>query len=150
MQKSNSEEQLFYQQTILIKAPLPKVWDALINPEMTKQYMFGCIPVTDWKVGSEVLWKGAEDGVTYVKGELVKFEPKSILTYTTFAPHSELEDIPENYLTGEIRLSEENGKTKLELTQGDFNTVGDGQKRFKETQGAWEMTFQILKQILEG
>jgi len=34
------------------------VWDALTNPSMTKQYMFGCETVSDWETGSELLWQG--------------------------------------------------------------------------------------------
>ncbi len=113
MHNQDQGEVLNYQQSIIINAPLSKVWDALTNPDMTRQYMFGCIPETDWIVGSEVLWKGAADGVTYVKGTLLKFEPMSALTYTTFAPHSELKDLPENYLTGEIKLSEKTERQNL-------------------------------------
>ena len=36
---------------ITIDAPIEKVWDALINPELTTQYMYGCVPLTDWKIG---------------------------------------------------------------------------------------------------
>lgn len=46
---------LFIKNTITINAPITKVWDALINPEQTKKYMFGCEAVSDWKVGSSLL-----------------------------------------------------------------------------------------------
>lgn len=32
-----------------IDAPPATVWEALVNPEMIKQYMFGTNVVTDWK-----------------------------------------------------------------------------------------------------
>ena len=32
-----------------IDAPVDKVWDALINPEMIKKYMFGTTAISDWK-----------------------------------------------------------------------------------------------------
>ena len=35
----------------LIKAPIEKVWEALINPELVKQYFFGSNQETDWSVG---------------------------------------------------------------------------------------------------
>ena len=34
-----------------IKAPASSVWDALTNPAMTKQYMFGCETISDWEKG---------------------------------------------------------------------------------------------------
>lgn len=48
--------------SITINAPAEKVWDALVNPEQTKKYMFGCEAVSDWKPGSELLWKGNYEG----------------------------------------------------------------------------------------
>ena len=39
--------------------PFPQVWDMLTNPQKTKLYMFGCETVTDWKPGSELLWRGS-------------------------------------------------------------------------------------------
>ena len=44
--------------TAMIKAPLNKVWDALINPELVKQYFFGTNLVTTWQVGSPILFRG--------------------------------------------------------------------------------------------
>jgi len=38
--------------SITINAPAAKVWDALINPELIKQYLFGTEAISDWEVGS--------------------------------------------------------------------------------------------------
>lgn len=43
------------QNTITIASPASKVWDALVNPEQTKKYMFGCETVSDWKPGSHLI-----------------------------------------------------------------------------------------------
>ena len=48
-------ESLFVKNIININAPALKVWDALVNPEQTKKYMFGCETVSDWKPGSPLL-----------------------------------------------------------------------------------------------
>ncbi|MBC7885478.1 MAG: SRPBCC domain-containing protein [Saprospiraceae bacterium] len=42
----------------IIKASVAKVWDALTNPEVVKQYFFGTDLVTDWKVGSPIIFQG--------------------------------------------------------------------------------------------
>ncbi|MEM9023492.1 MAG: SRPBCC domain-containing protein [Bacteroidota bacterium] len=139
-----------YETTITIHAPVAAVWDALVNPDMTQQYLFGCVPVTNWQVGSPLIWRGAADGVDYVTGSVVKFEPESALAYTTFNPHGNLADVPENYLVGEYRLTAENGATVLAITQGNFATAGDGQQRYEEAVGAWDMTLKALKALLEG
>lgn len=141
---------LIFRYSISIQAPQSKVWDALINPEMTQQYMFGCVPVTDWKVGSSLTWRGLADGVDYVIGEVVAFEPETLLATTTFNPHIGHSDIPENYLTGEYHLSHVDGLTTIDIVQGDFANAEDGQKRFEEAKDAWDFALQNLKKLLES
>lgn len=141
---------LVFRTQIKIRASQTRVWDALINPEMTRQYMFGCVPITDWKVGSPLLWRGLADNVDYVIGEVIAFEPESLLSTTTFNPHMGHADVPENYLTGEYQLSHSDGVTTINIVQGDFAKVDDGQKRYTEAQGAWDFALQKLKALLES
>ena len=86
-------------QSISIVAPKEKVWDALVNPDMTKQYMYGCVPVSDWQPGSELLWQGEEEGniITFVKGRIVEIRPNEFLAYTVIDPNTAaIPDLPEN------------------------------------------------------
>ena len=139
-----------YETKITIAADITKVWDALINPEMTKHYMFGCVPETDWQPGSKISWKGAADGVEYVVGKVVKFEPRSVLSLTAFNPNSEFPDDLENHLTAEYLLTSDGPSTNLHITQFDFSTVADGQKRYEEAAGSWEMSLAGLKKLVEN
>src|ERR1700759_5257499 len=93
-------EKLSVVSSISINASADKVWDALTNPEQTKKYMFGCEAISDWTVGSSLLWKGIYAGkeVVFVKGIILQIEPGKFLKYTVIDPNSEMEDIPENYL----------------------------------------------------
>lgn len=147
---------LVVKSTITIQAPAAKVWDTLVNPEQTRKYMFGCEALSDWKVGSPLLWKGTFDGkeLVAVKGEVVKIEPERTLAYTTIDPNSTtVEDIPENYLTVTYELTPQNGSTVLTVTQGDFATVADGQKRYDEVydggQG-WDPILAEIKKVAEA
>ena len=139
--------------SITINAPAEKVWDALVNPEQTKKYMFGSEAISDWKPGSELLWKGNYEGndMVFVKGKIVDINPAKFLSYTTVDPNSGIADIPENYLTVTYDLKEENGQTILTATQGDYSTVGDGEKRFRETLdgGGWQPILVEIKKLLE-
>jgi uncharacterized protein YndB with AHSA1/START domain len=139
--------------SITINAPAEKVWDALVNPEQTKKYMFGCETVSDWKPGSELLWKGNYEGndMVFVKGKIVEINPGKFLSYTTIDPNSGIADIPENYLTVTYDLKEQKGQTILTATQGDYSTVGDGEKRFRETLdgGGWQPILEEIKKMLE-
>ncbi|HEY5371159.1 MAG TPA: SRPBCC domain-containing protein [Hanamia sp.] len=133
---------LIVKNSITINAPAAKVWDALVNPEQTKKYMFGCETVSDWKPGSDLLWRGNDEGkeMVFVKGKIVEIIPEKFLSYTTIDPNSDTADIPENYLTVTYDVKEENGQTVLTASQGDYATVGDGEKRFRETLagGGWQ------------
>ena len=45
-----------------VQAPPNAVWEALVDPEMVKQYMLGTEVVSDWKKGSPIVWKGEYEG----------------------------------------------------------------------------------------
>ncbi len=146
---------LFIQNSINIKAPVAQVWNALTNPEETKKYMFGCETVSDWQPGSSLLWKGSYEGkeMIFVKGNIVSIKPGISLVYTVFDPNSTMEDIPENYLTVTYELSEENSETILVVTQGDYSSVADGERRYAESYNGgqgWNPILLEIKKILEA
>lgn len=141
--------------TIVIDATTEKVWDALTNPAETKKYMFGCETVSDWQPGSTLLWKGNYEGkeMVFVKGNIVEIVPKSYLAYTVFDPNATMEDIVENYLTVTYQLSSENGKTILEVTQGDYSKVAEGERRYQESYNngeGWNPILVAIKKQVEG
>jgi uncharacterized protein YndB with AHSA1/START domain len=41
-----------------IQATSAKVWQALTQPALIKQYLFGTEVTTDWQVGSAITYKG--------------------------------------------------------------------------------------------
>ena len=141
--------------SITIQAPASKVWDALVNPEQTKKYMFGCGALSDWKPGSPLIWKGNFNGVEMiaVKGNVVSIEPKKSLVYTVIDPNNpKIPDLPENYLTITLDLAEEDGQTLLTVTQGDYSTVADGDNRYKHTVdgGGWTPILEAIKALVEA
>ena len=147
-------DQLIVKNSISINAPVEKVWDALINPEQTKKYMFGCETVSDWKPGSPLLWRMDYEGKEFVavKGIVVKIEPNRFLEYTTIDPNSAVEDIPENYLTVTYELEVKDGATILTATQGDYAAVSEGGKRYAETiaGGGWNPILVEIKKLVEA
>jgi uncharacterized protein YndB with AHSA1/START domain len=142
-------EGLFVKSSVTINASQSKVWDALINPHKTKIYMFGCETVSDWKVGSPLLWQANYEGrdTVFVKGNIVEIEPEKRLTYSTFDPNSTMEDVPGNYLNVTYDLSTQDGQTLLTVTQGDYSTVADGERRYAEAYNGGEGWNPILVEI---
>jgi len=145
---------LIAKNTIDIHAPAAKVWDALVNPAQTKKYMFGCETVSDWRVGSELLWKGVFDGIELVavKGTILELQPEKRLAYTTIDPNGSYPDVPENYLTVTYTLNENNGTTTFTVTQGDYSQVEEGQKRYEDTVagGGWQSILEEIKKLVEA
>ena len=144
-------KKLIIKNTIEINASIEKVWDVLTNPEKTKVYMFGCKTVTNWNVGSELLWKGNYEGkeMVFVKGFIVEIIPPKKLIYSTFDPNSTIKDKPENYLDVTYELNENNGKTTLIVSQGDYSKVENGEKRYQDSWNNGEGWNPILIQIKE-
>ena len=147
--------QLFVKSSITINAPASKVWDALVNPEKTKKYMFGCETVSDWQIGSPLLWQAEYEGkeMVFVKGEIVDLQPEKYLKYTTIDPNSNIDDTSENYLTVTYELISEDGKTILNVKQGDYLTVADGERRYQEAYNngeGWDPILIEIKKLVES
>lgn len=145
-------KELSVKRSVIISSPTERVWLVLTEPEFTKQYMFGCIPVTDWKTGSPLNWKGATNDVIYVKGNIVKILPGRLLQYTIFNPNAErhYSDKPSDLVTVTIELSEENKQsTKLSLTEGNFAPLEDGEKRYLNSDRNWNTVLPKIVELAE-
>lgn len=144
------KKELVVKKKITLNANASKVWHALTDPDLAKKYMYGCEAISDWKIGSPLIWKGAADRKVYVKGNIVNIVNRKILQYTTFDPNSGMEDVPSNYLTVTIELSQKGGQTVLSVAQGDFAEVANGEKRYNDTVGGWDFVLHELKKLLEN
>lgn len=147
-------QELFVRNDISIDAPASVVWDLLVNPEQTKKYMYGSEAISDWQPGSTLIWKGIWEGkeMIFVKGHVVRIEPEQLLVYTVIDPNNPaIPDVPENYLTVTYHLEEENGQTKLKVTQGNYATAPDGQQRYEKAvaEGGWSSLLEEIRRLAE-
>lgn len=146
-------ESMIIKEQVLLQSTLEKVWDLLVNPAMTKQYMFGCEVISDWAIDSPVYWKGeTENGekVVYVKGKILAFDKGKRISSTTFDPNSGMADIPANHVTLTYELEERDDGILLTITQGDFSEAQDGKKRYEESKEGWKaMVIPTIKKLLE-
>ena len=132
--------------SITINAPRVEVWEALVTPQVIKQYMFGADVVSEWREGSEIVWKGEWKGRKYEdKGTILAIEPHRKLQYTHFSPLSGVSDEPENYHTVTIQLAGDDGRTRVTLTQ-DNNANEEAREHSEKN---WEMMLTSLKKFLE-
>ena len=148
-------EKLVVQNSILINADITKVWDALVNPKQTKKYMFGCETVSDWKIGSSLLWQAMYEGkeMVFVKGIILDIKPNRLLKYSVIDPNTLMTDIPENYLNVTYLLEEQNGQINLIISQDGFEDAADGEKRYKDVQNngeGWNPILIEIKKLVES
>jgi uncharacterized protein YndB with AHSA1/START domain len=53
------------QTSITINAPVERVWQALVNPELVQQYLHGTTVQVDWRAGGAITWRGEWRGTLY-------------------------------------------------------------------------------------
>lgn len=140
-------ESIMVRATTTIDAPVAKVWDALIDPAAIKQYLFGADVHTDWKPGSAIRWRGEYQGRAYEdKGTVVAADRGRLLQFTHYSPLSGLPDVPENYHTVTMTLSDEPPRTRLSLTQDGSPTEAARQ----HNENNWNVVLAGLKKLVEG
>jgi uncharacterized protein YndB with AHSA1/START domain len=143
--------ELFARESIDADAPPERVWQVITTSEYTRQFMYSCDAISDWQAGSTLDWVGSTNGVVYVHGHITAIEPPSLLQYTTIDPNApDFEDIPENYLTVTLRLTPADGGTHIDVEQGDFAKVAQGQKRYEDTGTGWKMALEGIKRLAEA
>ena len=140
-------KKLIAKATVTINAPAAQVWEALTNPKLIKQYLFGADVISDWKVGSRIIYKGEWQGKEYEDGgEILQLVPGKIFQSTYWSSMSGTEDKPENYATVTYELSKEGEGTLLTLTQDNCKT----EEQKKHLESNWGMVLEGLKKVAEG
>jgi uncharacterized protein YndB with AHSA1/START domain len=141
------ETKLIGTSSIHIDASASKVWAALTQPALIKQYLYGTDAISDWKVGSPLIFKGEWQGKSYEdKGLILDSEPNKLFRYKYWSSMSGTEDKPENYANITYALSENNGKTTLTITQD--NIPNESSK--VHSQQNWQSVLNQLKDLLES
>ncbi len=133
--------------SILIDAPASKVWDALTQPELIKQYLFGTEVTTDWKVGSPIKYRGVWQGKPYEdKGKVLEVEPGRKIVSTFWSALSGVPDQPEYYKTVQYELSNQGSATRLTVTQDN----NDSEEEAQHSSQNWQMVLEGVKKLAEG
>lgn len=135
-----------------IDAPVSLLWSYLTEGEKTRLYMFGCEIISDWELGSSVIWKGVgPDGkeLVFVKGELLEYKEEELLRMTLFDPNMGIADSPENYLEMTYRLVPHGEMSKLYMEQTGFAGAERGQQRYEDSIKGWDAVLQQIKELAE-
>jgi uncharacterized protein YndB with AHSA1/START domain len=132
--------------SIQIAAAAGNVWDALTNPESIKQYFFGAETITDWKVGSEIIFQGDFNGQPWQdKGRVLEVRQNALLRYSYWSGFCGLADLPENYGTVTYSLAATDQGTVLTVAQHGYANEESQQNSAK----GWNGVLGQIKSIAE-
>ncbi len=132
--------------TAQVDASREEVWAALTDPARIETWMSGSKVETSWEVGSPITWQGEHDGRAYEdKGEVLVFDEPQRLSMTHYSPMMGQPDEPENYHTLVYTLSENDGGTRVELTQDGC----DDEAQAEQFSASWQQMLDGLKATAE-
>lgn len=133
--------------SVRIDVSIDTVWEGLTNPEIIANYLYGTETITDWQVGSSIIFQGEYEGQTFKDhGVIVEFIPKSKIVYSYWSSFSGLEDVPENYskVAYEVKPISDN---EIELTW--IQTGFADEERQKHSADGMDSFLQRIKEVIE-
>ena len=142
------QQDLIVAKSIEIEANPKEVWEALTDPDIIKEYLYGTETTTDWKPGSKIKFEGDFEGSKYCdKGVVVQNEENKLLSYEYWSGFTGLDDKPENYSLITYTLAAiGKGKTTLTWTQQGFIN----EEARKQSEDGMDAFLQTFKETVEG
>ncbi len=132
---------------VTIRGSLSQVWDALVNPDKIKQYMFGATVESDWQVGSPIVWRGQWQGKPFEdKGRILEIQRQRRLRYSHYSALSGAPDRPESYHTVTVQMEGPDGAVHVELSQ-DNNPTEEAREASRRN---WSAMLGELKKTVEA
>lgn len=139
--------ELSVSKSVLIDADKLDVWSALTDPETIKQYLYGAETVTDWRVGSPIVFQGEVQGQEWRdKGTVLEARNGEFLQYSYWSGFCGLEDQPGNYSKVTYHLEPEENGTLLTITQQGYAAEESRQS----SEANWVSILQKIKEIVEN
>ena len=132
--------------TINIMADKSKVWEALTNSNIIKQYLFGAEVNSDWKVGSKIIYSGNFDGIEFRdEGIINVLDFEKVFQYSYWSANHGTENIPENHVVISYDIISTDTGTTLELTQKNYKSkeIAEGMNYI------WDLILGNLKKLIE-
>jgi uncharacterized protein YndB with AHSA1/START domain len=145
METSNQQDRVA-KANVTVEAPIAKVWDGLVNPEVIKTYMAGAKVYSEWEEGSPIVWKGEWKGKPFEdKGTILEIEPQRHLKYSHYSPLSGAPDRPESYHTVTIDLANLGDVVRVDL----FQDKNPSDEALAHSEKNWKMMLEGLKKAVE-
>lgn len=128
-----------------IVAPPEKVWAALTDGDITRQYFFGRRIESDWKAGSQVLYL-KDDGRVDIQGRVIAVDEPRLLSYSWRVMWiEEYRMLPEAIVTFQIDPLGE----LVRLTMTESHPTPIDEKYVEGGRRGWPYVLSGLKTLLE-
>ena len=138
--------------SIEIRRPASIVFDAFTEPVLLKRWWGAEKCLVEKRQGGlySLAWDVSEKGFHYIStGIITVFLPGKELLIDQFVYFN-----PERSILGPtylgIKLQEDNGKTLVQLTQGNYQSGGDWEWYYTAVKDAWPKVLEVLKKFLES
>jgi uncharacterized protein YndB with AHSA1/START domain len=138
---------LIVNSSIEIAASAEKIWKALTDAEMIKQYLFNTTVTTDWQEGSSIVFTGEWQGNSFKdKGNVLRVKKFRQLEYNYWSGFSGMEDKSENYSIVTYTIEEVETGSMLSVSQKGF--ANEQSKNHAEE--GWKTVLDKIKEITEN
>jgi uncharacterized protein YndB with AHSA1/START domain len=128
---------------VYIKTTPERLWEAITNSELRRQYNFGVGIDSDWKAGSRYQAVHAQAGIPISEGENLEVDPPRRLVQSMVALWSDdVKSEGTSRVTWEIEQVEDS--CRLTVTHDQLNEGAND-----ELYGGWPMILSGLKTLLE-
>lgn len=120
-----------------------RVWDAIVQPEFTRQY-WGHENLSEWQPGSAWKHRDAETGDIKIVGKVVEATPPKRLVMTWAYPQDENNAAEQSRVTFELEPID--SMVRLTVTHDELVPGSNMEKGIK---GGWPRVLSSLKTFLE-
>jgi len=132
-----------------VAAPRRAVWNVLTSNGARPEIMFGAEIVSDWRIGSQIVWRVEWEGKQVEDhGRVIELDDREEpwrIVLTHFSPLSGLPDAPENYHTLRFELDQVPSGTRITLDQDNNPT----REAAEHSQANWARMLEGVKTVVE-
>lgn len=130
----------------LINANPDRIWFVLTDPSTIARFLYGASVVTDWRIGSVILFQGEFEGMKWEdKGVVREYLPSSRLAYDYWSGSCGLADILENYARVTFSIESDSSASVLKIEQKGYSS----KQSFETSSQGWEHVLSAIKSIAE-